>query len=265
MTLMTKNGPTTSEASDGSTRYGILPADLRRLKLDNPRIVEVGFIFIWVEKQHIAEVLDVFEEWQFKYVENIKWVRYAAHHRLMVQPYRFFNASKLTLLLARKMTDKRVEIRHQRTPDVIFDFVRYEPGGGREQKPFAVYEMIEILLPYACCGRPGAAATAATAAATIAPPRQAADENGSSPSHHEESDESEDMGKQQQTTKTSSAVVTAGSSDHSTSGPMTIETTTTTPAATAAASSGAARVGKLLHLWSARNYRRPGWTHVVEV
>ena len=43
-----------------------------RLPIDK---IQDGLIFIWCEKENIADVINFFEEKQIKYVENLVWVK----------------------------------------------------------------------------------------------------------------------------------------------------------------------------------------------
>jgi hypothetical protein len=70
-----------------------------------------------------------------------------ANNRIARRPYRYFNKSKSTCLILRK--EGHVDLRHQRSPDCEFDFVR--PGDER-RKPEFVYQVIETLLPDAVQG-----------------------------------------------------------------------------------------------------------------
>ena len=109
----------------------------------------MGFIFIWVEKRLISDVLDVLLTFGFKYVENLVWVRQDINNKVLQEDAAYFRRSKSTLLMCRKASNKHVELRHQRSPDVVFDFVRKLPGTDMEEPPVAVYDMIETLLPTA--------------------------------------------------------------------------------------------------------------------
>ena len=39
------------------------------------RLVPTGFVFVWADKENIPAILDVFEEKNFFYVENLVWVQ----------------------------------------------------------------------------------------------------------------------------------------------------------------------------------------------
>jgi N6-adenosine-specific RNA methylase IME4 len=111
--------------------------------------IRSGFVFVWVDKELIAEVLEVMEREGFKYVENLVWVRQDADNSFRLEQSAYFGRTKSTLLMCRRVTNERLELRHQRTPDVVFDFVTHDPFSRRERRPQAVYRMIETLLPTA--------------------------------------------------------------------------------------------------------------------
>ncbi|KAI9226676.1 MAG: hypothetical protein DHS80DRAFT_32484 [Piptocephalis tieghemiana] len=106
-----------------------------------------GFLFVWTPKSLISRMLKVTSAWGFRYVENICWVKLdAAHQRIHDGLSTVIGESKMTLLILRKEGD--LELRHQRNPDVVFDFVAPRPPGQiRDRKPDFLYKVIETLLP----------------------------------------------------------------------------------------------------------------------
>ncbi|KAI0239006.1 hypothetical protein L0F63_004965 [Massospora cicadina] len=95
-----------------------------------------------------------------RYVENLVWCQVTLENRFAVVSSDLVCKSKLILLIFKKGDE--VEIRHQRTADVIFDFVKPESSWSKKvvslefkadsfrsdcPKPLAVYDMIETLLP----------------------------------------------------------------------------------------------------------------------
>src|SRR3989338_6099668 len=70
------------------------------------------------------------KQWNFTYVENFVWVMQNSDNTFHLQEYKYFQKSKLTLFIFRRDTEKsrKMDIRHQRNPDVYFDFVK-SPGG----------------------------------------------------------------------------------------------------------------------------------------
>lgn len=113
-------------------------------------IMQDGIIFIWVEKEYIMDVCRFLEAQEFYYVENMCWVMldenmkegtYSSYNSLEVektrlqdvtpafvrQDYTYLKKSKKTLLMFRRTSDatgpNRLELRHQRTGDVVFDWL----------------------------------------------------------------------------------------------------------------------------------------------
>lgn len=111
-------------------------------------IVPKGFLFIWVEKEYVPDIVQIAEKWRFRYVENFCWIKKNINNQISRETYRYFNKSKLSLLIFRK--DGEIELRHQRNPDCVFDFIKPRtPDMLTEAKPRVLYEIIETLLPQA--------------------------------------------------------------------------------------------------------------------
>ncbi|OIR58315.1 MAG: uncharacterized protein A8A55_0904 [Amphiamblys sp. WSBS2006] len=110
-------------------------------------IVSHGMFFIWTEKEMLEEIVDIVcGKWGLRYVENICWLKKNWDNSLHLTESRLFSTSKKTLLVFRKSGD--LDLRHQRSPDTIIDFIK--PHDGRhpnEEKPGIVYEIIETMLP----------------------------------------------------------------------------------------------------------------------
>jgi hypothetical protein len=64
------------------------------------------------------------EKQNFVYVENFAWVKKNANNQPIAENSRFFRRSKITLFIFRKASNQHVELRHQRNPDVYYDFLR---------------------------------------------------------------------------------------------------------------------------------------------
>ncbi|KAJ1561643.1 hypothetical protein HK096_003893 [Nowakowskiella sp. JEL0078] len=118
-------------------------------KLKIPSLITHGFLFIWVEKEHIPEILKIAEnQWKFRYVENFAWIKLKYNNTIARQESRFFAKSKTTCLIFRMEGD--IEMRHQRSPDCEFDFIKPKTKGYlSEEKPEFIYEVIQTLLPQA--------------------------------------------------------------------------------------------------------------------
>ncbi|KAF9979313.1 hypothetical protein BGZ73_000007 [Actinomortierella ambigua] len=111
-------------------------------------ILPKGFLFVWVEKEFLPEMVALAERWECRYVENFCWIKCNVNNEIVRAPSTIFNSSKLTCLIFRK--EGEVELRHQRSPDCVFDFVKpTDPGELSEEKPKFIYELIETLLPQA--------------------------------------------------------------------------------------------------------------------
>lgn len=73
--------------------------------------------------------MNITAKWGFKYVENFCWIKKDVNNQIHKSPYRYFNKSKLSLLIFRKEGD--IELRHQRNPDCVFDFIRPKLPGNK--------------------------------------------------------------------------------------------------------------------------------------
>ncbi|RKP38181.1 hypothetical protein BJ085DRAFT_15323 [Dimargaris cristalligena] len=119
---------------------------LCQLKVD--QLTPNGFLFIWVEKELLPDIVGVAAQWKFKYVENFCWIKKRVNNLIVRQPSTYFCKSKLTLLIFRK--EGEIDIRHQRSADSLFDFIKpTEPEFPTERKPLFLYQLIETLLPLA--------------------------------------------------------------------------------------------------------------------
>ncbi|RUS23395.1 hypothetical protein BC938DRAFT_475113 [Jimgerdemannia flammicorona] len=169
-----------------------------------PSVVPKGFLFVWLEKEHLPAIVRMADAWGFKYVENFCWIQKRVNNGIAKREYRYFNKSKLSCLIFRKVSDiflvrstflerhgdrgdyvevmiseGDVELRHQRNPDCVFDYVKprregqysavstiytiqamdiyvmlvliliLELGDLTEDKPRFVYDVIETMLPQA--------------------------------------------------------------------------------------------------------------------
>lgn len=114
-------------------------------------LVRCGLVFVWVPKDLQFKIFKLLTSLGLRYVENLVWCEVTLENQLATFGSQFLRQSKCILLIFKK--GEEVEIRHQRSADVVFDFVKPESSWStRNQtcpKPVAVYEMIEILLPKA--------------------------------------------------------------------------------------------------------------------
>lgn len=67
------------------------------------QLISYGFLFIWVEKELLAQVVRVAMRWGFKYVENFCWIKKTPDNRIVKQISAHFACSKATLLIFRKV------------------------------------------------------------------------------------------------------------------------------------------------------------------
>lgn len=116
-------------------------------------VMQDGILFIWVEKEYIMDVCKFLEGQDFYYVENMCWVMLDENMKagkinifdnlievektqtqdatpaFVREDYTFLKKSKKTLLMFRRMSKvdgenghAKLELRHQRTGDVVFDW-----------------------------------------------------------------------------------------------------------------------------------------------
>jgi N6-adenosine-specific RNA methylase IME4 len=120
--------------------------DFNNLPIDD--LIENGYAFVWAEKHVVGIVLDKMQGHGFNYIENLCWVTEEANHSYRNDDYKYLATSHKTLLLFKKHNEitRKMDIRHQRNPDVVFAIVREDVP---REKPGYIYHMIETLLPSA--------------------------------------------------------------------------------------------------------------------
>ena len=108
------------------------------------RVVPYGFVFVWTPKELVHPVCKLMLKQGFAYVENLTWVWMQPNNTIAEDASEYICRSHLTLYMFRAVCADRskVELRHQRSPDVIFD---YRKDGDR--CPTTTYEYLETLLP----------------------------------------------------------------------------------------------------------------------
>lgn len=143
-------------------------------ELGLPQLCPLGFVFVWVEKEVLDQVVDVLVRLKYVYVENLTWVMMQPNNRVVEADAPFIGRSHRTLLIFRRDTrefpkGKEIELRHQRSPDVEVQVVNTAAGArallagimrprrlvsraalcadGRLLTPEAAYVAIETLLP----------------------------------------------------------------------------------------------------------------------
>lgn len=138
------------------------------MKLNIPiDAMENGIILIWTKKDFLSEMVDYIEglNSQIKYVENLVWVKLSKNCEYTKStdsnPFeltdifyngesKYFTSSHLTLLMFKKEKhlSTKIELRHQRTSDAVFDIFDEEQNPNYYPNNY-IYNMIEILLPKA--------------------------------------------------------------------------------------------------------------------
>ena len=115
-------------------------AKLERLPL--PRLCPDGFVFVWIPKTLLQRVWRIIKGWGFVYVENLTWIELCPNHRIQAKTddRALLPFSHATLYIFRR-GGKNIEIKHQRSSDVVFDV------SGRDRVPKDVYKAIETMLP----------------------------------------------------------------------------------------------------------------------
>lgn len=135
-------------AGEEPTPGKLTMADMKKLDI-NSFMPESGFLFVWTHKEHLQDwVVTAEKNWSMRYVENFCWIQKNVNNKIIRDKSRHFNISKTTLLIFRKEGD--IDIRHQRSPDCVFDFARpWKEGALTGGKPEFMYQVIETLLPQA--------------------------------------------------------------------------------------------------------------------
>ena len=91
-----------------------------------------GIVFIWVKKEFIGRVIKALEVHDLYYVENLSWLKQSTDNKFVHGESPYFSAVHETLLIFRrghispsgKHYHDKLELRHQRTEDVVFDYVQ---------------------------------------------------------------------------------------------------------------------------------------------
>jgi len=141
--------PDENEDNSGKVKL----SDFAALPIDEVIPNTVGaMLFIWVPSELTMQINDICESWGFLLVEHATWIMRNLSYQIENRESNLLGISKCNLLLYRRTKKNgksfnKVELRHQRTSDSYFDFVRYHPETGRELKSDYHYKVIETLLP----------------------------------------------------------------------------------------------------------------------
>ena len=133
------------------TPHAGAPALATLASIPLPTLVPSGYAFVWAPKETLAGVTATLAAWGFAYVENLTWVALSPSHGVLAAPSPLAARSHLTLMIYRKGAED-VELRHQRSPDVVFDTVRRCGAAPGYETPPAAWASIETMLPGATKG-----------------------------------------------------------------------------------------------------------------
>ena len=119
-------------------------------------LMKNGLVFLWSHKSETKEWVETLDKFKFQYVENLVWVQVDEKRvkkaggletltdftteLLSCQDHAPFAVAHRTLLMFRRVPAQKLELRHQRSCDVVFDYSHPQQY---------VYHMIETLLPAA--------------------------------------------------------------------------------------------------------------------
>jgi len=84
-TLATEDHPNGQWVPNSRLPGQIMPEELSKIAIDNKKLLTAGLVFIWVEKQHIARVIEAMEKISFFYVENLCWVQQRSDNSILRQ------------------------------------------------------------------------------------------------------------------------------------------------------------------------------------
>jgi N6-adenosine-specific RNA methylase IME4 len=102
-----------------------------------------ALVCVWACKSAIGAVVQCMSTcWGAKYVENLTWVQLDPGGQVSKESSPYVGQGHLTLVMGRRGSSGELELRHQRTPDVLI-----APALGNGRTPDAVREMLETLLP----------------------------------------------------------------------------------------------------------------------
>lgn len=114
---------------------------LNRIPIKN--LVPYGFVFVWTPKELVHDVCKSMVKLGYAYIENLTWVWKLPNNTIYREKYEYSRKSHLTLYMFRAVDrSKNIELRHQRSPDVVFDYRK-----SRHSCPKETYTTLETLLP----------------------------------------------------------------------------------------------------------------------
>jgi hypothetical protein len=146
----------TRPAAEGQS-WAVTGAQLEALKIDDV-LIPYGLVFMWVEKDTVRTALDVMRKWGFEYAEGYSAVTKRVNNTFGTQrgANGVFRSTKHSLIIGRKKKKSeesggdQLELRHQRNPDVNFEFrKRFATGAAVGERSEFMYRIIETMLPKA--------------------------------------------------------------------------------------------------------------------
>lgn len=123
--------------------YNINDAMQRISSVPFETMVPYGFVFIWTPKDLVHPVCKLMQKKGYAYIENLTWVWMQPNNTIAQVDSEYIRRSHLTLYMFRAVErSQNIELRHQRSPDVVFD---YQKDG--HKCPTETYSYLETLLP----------------------------------------------------------------------------------------------------------------------
>jgi len=123
--------------------YSLDEAMQRISRVSFEKIVPYGFVFVWTPKELVHPVCKLMQNQGYGYIENLTWVWMQPNNTIAEVDSQYIGRSHLTLYMFRAVErSKNIELRHQRSPDVVFD---YQKDG--HKCPIETYVYLETLLP----------------------------------------------------------------------------------------------------------------------
>lgn len=109
--------------------------------IDFPKLQKDGFLFIWVINNKYSFALRLFEQYGYKLVDELVWVKQTPLGKIAKGHGYYLQHAKETCLIGYK-GDLGDKLKGNVDCDVIFSQRR-----GQSQKPEEIYELVESLVP----------------------------------------------------------------------------------------------------------------------
>lgn len=121
-----------------------------------------GIVFLWIEKELIAEIIKIMEQKDFYFIESLCWVMLDETKRHEVEATcsininpaivrndsAYIKSSKKTMLMFRRysvLKKNPLKLKNQRSCDFVSDWVRQDQPNYKPNQ--YIYQMIETMLP----------------------------------------------------------------------------------------------------------------------